>query len=172
MSNLLPKIYVICTAASDAGVRHGAWINAYQDVEEIEADVQCMLASSPFPESEGYDIYDSLDFGELEILTCESLKNVSEWAKFIVKHGRLGSKVIDYVGGNLEEATRMMEECYYGTYSSESAFVESIFEQATDIPAHLQNYIDYQAMARDWFISDFVSLKLKHKHEVHVFSQY
>ena len=42
-----PRIYVACLASYNAGVLHGAWIDADQPVEAIYEDVQAMLAASP-----------------------------------------------------------------------------------------------------------------------------
>lgn len=36
------------------------------------------------------------------------------------------------------------------------------------IPDHLFHYIDYERMARDWFMTDFFSIVINHR--THVFS--
>lgn len=44
-----PRIYVACLAAYNSGTLHGEWIDAAQDVGEIEDEVMAMLRASPYP---------------------------------------------------------------------------------------------------------------------------
>jgi antirestriction protein len=41
-------------------------------------------------------------------------------------------------------------DCYLGEWDSIEDYVEEMFPQLYEIPVHLQNYIDYKAIARDW----------------------
>ncbi|MCG8594183.1 MAG: antirestriction protein ArdA, partial [Kiloniellales bacterium] len=38
-----PRIYVACLAAYNAGHLHGCWIDAIQDAEDIQDDINAML---------------------------------------------------------------------------------------------------------------------------------
>jgi len=53
------RIYVASLSDYNAGRLHGAWIDATQDADEIEAEVQEMLAASPEPIAEEWAIHDS-----------------------------------------------------------------------------------------------------------------
>ncbi len=171
MSDLQPKIYVACLAAYNDGYLHGAWLDADQDIDSLHECIQKILLTSPMVGVGEYAIHDYEDFGELSIHEYDSLEKISSWARFIVEHGKLGTALLDYLSGDIDRATTMIEECYHGDHRSRADFVEDFLEETgTEIPEHLHFYIDYQAMARDWFISDFLSLDVDN--EVHVFSQY
>lgn len=43
------RIYVSCLASYNAGILHGAWIDASEDVEEMQEEVNAMLRGSPCP---------------------------------------------------------------------------------------------------------------------------
>lgn len=171
MSDLLPKIYVACLAAYNNGRLHGVWLDADQDVDDLQKSITEMLCQSPESGAEEYAIHDFEDFGCLKIYEYEGLEAISAWAKFIVEHGKIGAELIVYCDGNIDQAITMMEDCYHGAYNSEADFVEEYLDQTgTTIPGILCFYIDYEKMAKDWFISDFFSLDVNG--EVHVFSSY
>ena len=52
------RIYVADLAAYNAGYLHGVWIDASQDLEDIQAQVDTMLAASPVKGAEEYAIHD------------------------------------------------------------------------------------------------------------------
>jgi antirestriction protein len=47
-----PKIYVACLAAYNNGKLHGKWIDAAQDADDIQSEVDDMLKTSPEPGAE------------------------------------------------------------------------------------------------------------------------
>jgi antirestriction protein len=61
-----------------------------------------------------------------------------------------------------------MEEGYHGEHGSTEDFAASMTEETTSIPKNLAYYIDYEKMARDWFMSDFFSIEINSK--FHIFS--
>jgi antirestriction protein len=172
MNNLEPRIYVACLAAYNNGFLHGEWIDANQDAESLYAEIKKILISSPIPKAEEWSIHDFEGFGNLHINEYTDLENVSSLAKFVVEHGELGTEVLSYFGGDLDDAERAVEECYHGEFASEEDFAYHWTHEidCREVPGYLQHYIDYQAMARDFFINDFYSIEIRHK--VHVFSNY
>jgi antirestriction protein len=173
MNNILePRIYVACLAAYNNGHLHGVWIDANQDADSLYVDVKNMLAESPIPRAEEWAIHDFEGFGDVRINEYAGLENVSNLAKFVAEHGELGAEVLSHFCGDLDDAERALEECYHGEFASEEDFACYWLREVDcrDIPDYLENYIDYKAMAYDFFISDFYSIELKHK--VHVFSNY
>ncbi|MHB1949745.1 MAG: antirestriction protein ArdA [Gammaproteobacteria bacterium] len=170
MYNIEPKIYVACLAAYNCGYLHGAWIDAIQDVDSLYKDVKKMLASSPIPNAEEFAIHDYEGFGEGLISEYTGLEEVSELAKFIDEHGELGSEVLSHFCGNLIDAKQALEDSYHGEFSNEEDFAYYWVHEVEcmEITKYLQNYIDYKAMAHDFFINDFYSIEVNHK--VHVFS--
>lgn len=168
--NLNPKIYVACLAAYNNGYLHGEWIDAHQDVDDLYAAIKKILVSSPVPEAEEWAIHDYEGFGDVCINEYTGLETVAALAGFVVEHDEFGAAVLNHTNGDIEEAQRLLDECYHGEYDSEEDFAISFAEEMMTIPEHLAYYIDYEKMARDWFISDFFSVEINHK--THVFSNY
>ena len=71
---------------------------------------------------------------------------------------------IDHVGGSgdLKLITDYIEENYQGTYKDRSDFAYEFHESiGTEIPEHLQYYIDWDSMGRDMLMSDFYDVDLR-----------
>jgi antirestriction protein len=167
---LEPKIYVACLTAYNSGHLHGEWINANQDIDSLRKEIREMLSKSPIENAEEWAVHDYEDFGSIQIGEYASLDTISQMASFILEHGELGAEVINHACGALEDAQRLLEECYHGEFDNEEEFAYYWTHEVDgrEIPEYLQHYIDYKAMAHDWFMSDFFSIELNHK--VHVFS--
>jgi antirestriction protein len=167
---LEPKIYVACLAAYNSGYLHGEWINANQDLDCLQEEVKKILAKSPIPDAEEWAIHDFEDFGNISVQEYTSLETITQMASFIAQYDELGADVLSHTCGDLEDAKRLLEECYHGEFDSEEDFAYYWTHEVDgrEIPEYLQQYIDYKAMAYDWFISDFFSLDVNHK--THVFS--
>lgn len=166
--SLQPRIYIACLAAYNNGYLHGEWIDADQCVDKLYEDIKKILACSPIPDAEEFAIHDYEEFGDIFIHEYAGIDTVSALAKFVAEHGELGSAVLAHVGGDIDDANRILEECYHGEYDSEEDFAMSFTEDTMTIPDHLSYYIDYEKMSRDLFINDFFSVEVGSK--VHVFS--
>ena len=161
------RIYVACLAAYNNGILHGRWIDANQDAWAIWDKVSAMLKASPEEGAEEWAIHDYEGFEGVSISEWESFERVSEIAAFIVEHGELGGKLIEYFG-SLQDAQNAISDQYAGEYRSTSDFVQEMTEQGTDMPESLQYYIDWGAMARDWEINDILTIETGFE-AVHVF---
>lgn len=172
MKTLEPKIYLACLAAYNNGYLHGKWIDAFHGVDYIWEAVKSMLSKSPIPNAEEFAIHDFEDFGSVEIKEYDGIETVVEIADFITEYDELGAEILCYTGRNIEEARKLLDECYHGEFNSEEDFAYYWMHEidGRDIPEYLEYYIDYQAMARDFFFSDFFSVELNHK--IHVFSHF
>ncbi len=151
-----PRIYVACLAAYNSGVLHGQWIDANQDPEAIQNEIQDMLDASPVLDAEEWAIHDYEGFEGLHLSEYESVERVSEIAGFIAEYGEAWALYAEYVG--LEYATKeSFEEAYQGQWDSEEDFAEDLASETMEIPEHLRFYIDYEKFARDLFINDYFS---------------
>ena len=144
------RIYVACLAAYNNGHLHGEWINV-TDEAHIWETVQAMLFASPIEEdAEEWAIHDYEGFKGAEVGECFSFANVVELADYIREHGALGAQVLNYYGGNIENAKARFDE-YAGEYDSLEAYAEELTEQTgLEIPDSLAPYIDFKAMAHDY----------------------
>lgn len=164
------RIYVACLAAYNNGVLYGAWIDAKQEPWSIWAEVQAMLAASPFADAEEWAIHDYEGFGSVRISECESFERVAALAAFLNDHGALGTALLEHFSGDIEEAQDALEERYHGCHASLADYMQELTEETTPIPQALVHYIDYEAMARDAELSGDVFTVRVSWDDVHVFA--
>ena len=163
-----PRIYVADLAAYNSGMLHGVWIDATQELESIQEQIQAMLAYSPTKNSEEYAIHDFENFGSYRVGEFEGIESVHEVASFIAGYPQYGAELLDYFG-TVDEARKTAEEKYCGCYKSVADYAEEMTEQTSEIPQHLAPYIDYASMARDWEMSgDLLTFETSFE-EVHIF---
>ncbi|MFN7056461.1 antirestriction protein ArdA [Hyphomonas sp.] len=166
--NERPRIYVACLAAYNSGVLHGRWIDATTP-DEIMGEVRAMLAASPVPGAEEWALHDHDGFEGISLSEYASFETVCDLADFLGEHGSLGAKLFDHFGGSVDEARAAFEE-YAGQYHTAAEFAEEMVrETGTEIPASLEYYIDWQALARDMALNGEILLFQTGFDEVHVF---
>ena len=127
-----------------------------------------MLAASPIPDAEEWAIHDYEGYEGARLEEYSGIEKAHALALFIVEHGRLGAKLLEHFGGDLDEAESTFEN-YAGEHRSLADFAREITEETTEIPKRLVNYIDYDAIARDMELNgDVFTVELGFD-EVHVF---
>ncbi len=166
-----PRIYVACLSSYNAGRLHGEWIDCNQDVEEIRNEVREMLKNSPMPNAEEWAIHAYENWHGIRIAELESLTHLSDLAQLIVEHGVALAKYYDHFG-----ELQGFEDHYMGCYESEEDFVESSLDDQGLLnqweKAGLNpSYVDFEKIARDWFINDYVSEK-ESFNKIHVFCRH
>ena len=147
-----PSIYVACLSSYNNGILHGVWIEATQELDEINSAIQKMLKSSPMQDAEEYAIHDSDGFETAQISEYQGIEQVQELAICIEENGLLGAELYNHFS-SLEEAKTYLEDHYYGCFESVEDFAREITEQTSQIPAHFEFYLDYSALARDMELS-------------------
>ncbi|MDO3175888.1 antirestriction protein ArdA [Mycobacteroides abscessus] len=157
-----PAIYVASLADYNNGVLHGAWIDAAREPEEIQADINAMLAESREPGAEEWAIHDFEQFGRARIYEHDSVEMVSRIAKGVAEHGYAFSAWIDvHDGESVSFDIDSFREAYLGHYNSVTDYVEQLADdlgypsELESLPEHLRGYvrIDYAAIARDMQLS-------------------
>ena len=116
-----PRIYAACLAAYNNGRLHGRWIDTTQDPEDIQAEIGAMLAASPIPHAEEWAIHDYEGYEGARLEEYSGIEKAHALALFIVEHGRLGAKLLEHCGGDLDEAEAAFED-YAGEHSSLADF--------------------------------------------------
>lgn len=164
------RIYVADLAAYNNGVLHGVWIDATQELDDIQEQISTMLKASPIEEeAEEYAIHDYEGFGNYSVGEYSGIEELREVACFIEEHPEIGSDVLAHFGDDLEDAQKAIEENYSGCYSSLADYAQELTEDTSEIPNHLAFYIDYDRMGRDMEMSgDIFTIETAHD-EVHVF---
>ena len=163
-----PRIYVACLAAYNNGCLHGCWTPATTPDEIMDA-VRAMLGTSPIPDAEEWAIHDYEVFEGAHLSEYASFETVCELAAFIAEHGRLGALVHRHFGDDLEQAQSAFDD-YAGAYASRAEFAETLHrDTGTQIPASLEYYIDWQALARDMELNGDIMMFETGFEDVHVF---
>ena len=162
------RIYIACLAAYNSGILHGEWIEIGDDIDETWNQIRNVLAFSPIPDAEEWAIHDFEGFGGIRLSEWESIDRVHELAEFMQEHEEIGALALDHYCGDIEDATRALEN-YMGCYSSIADYAQEITESGTEIPEHMQFYIDYERMGRDMDMSGDILTMQTRFDEVHIF---
>jgi antirestriction protein len=167
MSNQI-KIYVADLAAYNSGHLHGAWIDATAELEDIQDQINAMLASSPVEGAEEYAIHDHEGFDGYRLGEYEGIEAAHEIALFIEEYPDFGGALLGHLG-NLDDARKAAEENYCGCHKSLADYAQELTEESTEIPQNLRYYIDYAAMARDMELNGDVFTVETGYEEIHIF---
>jgi antirestriction protein len=172
--NQTPRIYVACLAAYNNGKLHGRWIDCDQDANDIWVEINEMLSNSPEPDAEEWAIHDFENWQEIKIDEHESIERIAELAQLLSEHGKAFALYCEYYGN--DSTLEDFQEHYLGQYKDEEDFVYQMWEQdgrlkkleELGIP---ESYIDWEAIARDWFIDSYFSVEVSYE-ETYVFSRH
>jgi antirestriction protein len=167
MSNQI-KIYVADLAAYNSGHLHGVWIDATAELEDIQDEINAMLASSPVEGAEEYAIHDHEGFDGYRLGEYEGIEAAHEIALFIEEYPDFGGALLGHLG-NLDDARKAAEENYCGCHKSLADYAQELTEESTEIPQNLRYYIDYTAMARDMELNGDVFTVETGYEEIHIF---
>lgn len=149
------KIYVACLAAYNAGILHGAWINAESDEEAMQEAVAAMLAASPVPDAEEFAIHDYDGFPNMG--EYPGLDAVAEMAAIFEDFDYIGADDLREIlkdFGSPEEAREALTDNFVGTFDTFREYADQAADEM--LAAHnvkddspLSRYFDYEAFARD-----------------------
>ena len=169
-----PRIYVACLAAYNNGKLHGVWIDCDRDADDIWAEINKMLLQSPEPDAEEWAIHDSENWEGIKIGENEDIERIAELAELISEHGKAFAV---YCQHHNDEATEEdFQDHYLGKYKDEEDFVYQTWEECGTLKKLKElnineSYIDWKAIARDWFIDSYFSVEVGY-HETYVFSHH
>lgn len=162
------RIYVADLAAYNNGKLHGVWIDATLDLYDIQEQVQDMLAKSPEDDAEEYAIHDYEGYDGFILGEYSGLEFAHEVACFIDEYPEIGAELLGHFS-TIDEAKTAAEESYQGCYASLEDYAQEITEETSEIPAHLQYYIDYVKMGRDMELNgDIFTIETGYQ-SVHIF---
>lgn len=163
------RIYVADLSAYNNGKLHGVWIDATQELADIQGQISTMLKNSPETDAEEYAIHDYEGFGGYGLSEYEGIEATHEIAKFIEEFPEVAGELLSHFGGCLEEAKKAANESYSGCFESLADYAEELTGDTNEIPNHLQYYIDYERMGRDMELSGDIFTVEAAFNEIHVF---
>lgn len=162
------RIYVACLAAYNNGKLHGVWIDATDDIDDIQDQINEMLESSPEEDAEEWAIHDYEGYGSYRLSEYEGIQSAHEIACFMEEHGEIAAELLSHFS-TIDEAKKAMEESYAGCHESVADFAEELTTDTTEIPESLAFYIDYEKMGRDLELGgDIFAIETGYR-EVHIF---
>lgn len=135
------------------GRLHGAWIDATRDPEAIQADIDAMLAASPWTARTGepaeeWGVFDYDNFGVCRIGQHENLDWISAVARGIAEHGPAFAAWADVMEG--PELLADFEQAYLGEYDSLEAYAEQLIDDLgyndlldQVVPPGLRSYVQF-----------------------------
>lgn len=145
-----PRIYVADLAAYNNGKLHGIWIDAADDLDTIQEQVDKMLAESF---AEEYAVHDYEGFDGYSLSEYENIQTVREIACFIEEYPDIAGELLNHFDGSLEDTRKAIEENYSSCYKSLADFAEELTEGSIQIPENITYDIDYERMGCDMDIS-------------------
>ncbi len=158
------KIYIADLAAYNNGKLHGVWINACDDLDDIKAQINEMLAASPEGFAEEYAIHDYEGFGGYTLSEYAGIETAHNIACFIAEYPDFGGELLNHFGGNLAESRAVAEENYCGCYKSLADYAQELTEDTTQIPESIAYYVDYERMGRDMDLSgDIFTIEIEYE---------
>ena len=170
-----PKIYVACLSAYNNGYLHGLYIDATQEPDDILDDIKWMLSWSPvinIEPCEEWAIHDYECWEGIKLSEYEDIERVSKLAQLLAEYGKAYAIYYEHYGE--EYATEEdFQDRYLGEYEDKEDFVYQSWEndgriqqlEEINIPTF---FIDWKAIARDWFIDSYFSVEIGYK-ETYVF---
>ena len=164
------RIYVADLAAYNNGYLHGVWIDITQELDDIWEQINKMLKASPIDEiAEEISIHDYEGFGSYRLGEYEGIETAQKIACFIEEHENIGGELLNHFNGDIEDATKAIEDNYCGCHKSVADYAQELTEQTSEIPKHLEFYIDYEKMGNVMEINgDIYTIDTSYD-EVHIF---
>lgn len=154
---LEPKIYVASLSDYNAGVLHGTWIDADQEVEDLQDAITGMLEASPTdPRAEEWAIHDFEGFNGLHLGEWENLAHVSKIAKGIREHGEPYAHWATLVSE--DDELDQFEERYLGRWPTRTDYAADVLDDLglydqveKSVPENLRPYVtlDAEGFGRD-----------------------
>lgn len=173
MSNeVLDRIYVASLSDYNAGILHGEWLSFddFSSAGEVWEAIRAMLADSPTARTEGtpaeeWAIHDFEGFAGIHVPESESIGAL--WEAYEIMESLDDPEAFaDWLtyerSADISEVTQenlsAFQEAYRGWYRSKEEFAEELVEETgllSNVGELLSRYFDYEAFARDLFMSDY-----------------
>jgi len=163
------RIYIADLAAYNNAILHGVWIDMLDNLDDIYAQIKQMLKDSPVFNSEETAIHDHEGFEGYEVSEYDSIEELHKAATFIDENPCFGAELLSISCGDIDEAQRMIDDQYCGSYQSLANYAEQLTEDTIQIPDRLVYYIDYEKMGNDMELSGDVFTITTSFDEVHIF---
>ena len=157
-----PRIYAASLSDYNAGILHGVWLEAAQEVDDIQAGVEQMLAASPTTRrygdvAEEWAIHDSENFAPFQPGEYMPLAELAEIGEGISSCGPAFAHYANLLDpGSRADELRLFDDRYRGHWESMTNYAEQMLDDLDVdldglIPEWLRPYVslDVEAFGRD-----------------------
>ena len=177
-NNTTRRVYAACLAAYNSGRLHGRWIDATQGADHIRDEIAAMLAASPEPGAEEFAFHDSEGLGGLG--EFESIDRVAALGEAL-DNADEPAALLAWLDNDAGNDPADFADYFLGTWASLAEYVEDMFAdyiaEADKAAAnrgwfHPSRYVDWDAMARDLFLSGDVWTANAEGGRLYVFSNH
>lgn len=177
-----PRLYVASLRDYNAGLLHGATIEADADYARMEAEIAAMLAESPTARRSGqpaeeWAIHDHDGWGGIPLSEHESLTTLAHLAEGLIQHGVAYGAWVSLVGIDVALGEDF-EDRYLGQFDSRLAFGESLLSDLdltatvwNEVPEGLRPYIhiDVAGWVRDMELEGAIATTAAENEGIYVF---
>lgn len=153
-----PEVHLRDVSSQNKGIDYGLWIDANQSPDELDNDIDDMLASSPTVGASEWAIDAARDFAGLPIAGLTNTAVISRLAHGVAEHGAAYVAYVQLVGTEDVDLLDKFTDLYVGSFESSEAWARSVAEELDwprQLDAAIQDpmlrryvVIDYAAMAR------------------------
>jgi len=153
-----PRVYIASLAHYNAGNLVGKWFDVDGDLETDVHKYIHSLSCHGQP-CEEWAIHDYEGFGKYRVSEYHGLPELKEIAEAIEEHGEAITGYMENMG-EVSPDIPAFEEAYSGEWDTEQDYAEQLFNEIylSDVPQHLEAYIDYEKWTRDLFMCDYYSI--------------
>lgn len=153
-----PALYCGTYGKYNAGNLRGMWVNlsTFDNYEEFEAFCLAIHADENDPEIMYQDFANMPRSLYHESMGEEGFNNIMKYCELCDDYSV--SAVDDFLEWGTPEDLDNMPDAYVGEYDSKEDFAEEIVNDCYNLEkmmGNLANYFDYEAFARDLFMSDY-----------------
>lgn len=179
------RIYVLSLDDQMYDVHHGAWIDFRQldGIDDVSLAIEALMAASPTAKTLGRPtrnwVIANWD-GWCGIEVPRDDYPASLWLRYetlssLLEEGYSPDAIRDYVEWSGDDRfddpfKAAFEDAYVGQYDSERDFAEELADDTgmlADAPDFLLTYFDYDAFARDLFMTDYYMSDSGHVFRTH-----
>lgn len=161
-----PRIYVASLADYNNGILHGIWIDLDVDVDadEIQEQVNAMLATSREGLAEEWAIHDYEGFDSIRLSEWETFTTVAEIANGLRAHGT--PYAVWYADDESNRDVKAFEQSFIGDfedaadYAYRDAEESGLYRSLSDL--RIENYVDWERYGDD-LLNDLTSVTFENR---------
>jgi hypothetical protein len=125
-----PRIYVTDLASHERGIQHGAWIDANQDSDEVDADIAAMLDSSPtlpaLPWDQAWTVGATAEFAGLDLHGFRDTVLIAELARGVAEYGAAYAAWVALAGTDDRDQLGRFADFYVGSYDNPEVWARTV----------------------------------------------